>query len=497
MNIPSSERHMISKSTFMKGQQCRKALWLYKNKPELAASISAGRQMIFNRGTDVGNLARHLFPNGKDASPIDTFHYPESIKQTYDWIEAGDPIIYEAAFQSDAVIAALDLLVREKDKWYAYEVKSSTKIKPQHIRDTALQYFVMTACGLPVEDIFIIHLNNSYTRTGPIVLKQLFNIVSVKPQVLAMQADIARQIDLSRSVLLLTQEPVMAIGVHCRDPYPCEFIDYCWAHIPDPSVFDLTGMQWGKKFQIYNSGIIEFHQLPEGYALTAAQSLQVRAHLDTHTHIDRNAIRQWLQQLKYPLYFMDFETFGPPIPLYERSRPYQQIPVQFSVHVQRQPGSILEHYEYLGEPETDPRQEFLSQLLKAVGREGSVLVYNRSFESSRLSEIQTDFPTLHADIDNILNRLVDLMEPFREKWYYTPDMNGSYSIKSVLPALIPELSYKELEIGDGNSAMAAFEGLLNITDNAERNTVRAALLEYCKLDTLAMVRILEKLENIL
>jgi hypothetical protein len=285
----------------------------------------------------------------------------------------------------------------------------------------------------------------------------------------------------------------MDIGPHCREPYPCEFMGHCWSHIPEPSVFDLCGMKWRKKFEIYNKGSIEFHPLPEGYILSANQSLQVKAWRETYTHIDEHEIKQWMQQLQYPLYFMDFETFAPAIPIYDRSRPYQPIPFQFSVHVQRQPGSILEHNEFLGEPETDPRPEFLNQLLKVVEKEGTVLVYNQGFESSRLKELKLDYPAFADDIDNMLSRLADLMLPFQKRWYYTPEMNGSYSIKSVLPALIPEMSYKEMEIGDGGSAMAAFEGLLNITDILERRKVRNALLEYCNLDTLAMVRILEKL----
>ena len=225
----------------------------------------------------------------------------------------------------------------------------------------------------------------------------------------------------------------MDIGPHCKEPYPCEFISHCWSHIPEPSVFDLCGMKWRKKFEIYNKGIIEFHQLPEGFKLSANQTLQVKAWRETYTHIDAYEIRQWLRLLQYPLYFMDFETFAPAIPIYDRSRPYQPIPFQFSVHVQRQPGCILEYYEYLGEPENDPRPEFLEQLLKAVEKEGTVLVYNQGFESSRLKELKQDYPAFAATIDNLLNRLADLMLPFQKKWYYTPEMNGSYSVKSVLP----------------------------------------------------------------
>jgi hypothetical protein len=193
---------------------------------------------------------------------------------------------------------------------------------------------------------------------------------------------------------------------------------------------------------------------------------------------------------------MDFETFMPAIPLYDKSRPYQQIPFQFSVHVQSEPKAESQHFEYLGFPETDPRREFCDGLFGCIPVEGSIVVYNKSFEASRLKELKELFPELSYAIDQILRRLVDLMEPFQQKWYYIPSMNGSYSIKKVLPSLVPQLSYDGLEIGEGGAAMAAFEGLLKTTDNDEKSKIRNSLLQYCKLDTLAMSKILDVLYQI-
>jgi CRISPR/Cas system-associated exonuclease Cas4 (RecB family) len=496
MKIPPTERHLLSKSTFMMGQQCSKRLWLYRKRPDLAAELSASQEMVFEKGTDVGKLARELFRGGKDASPIDPFHYPEAIQQTYKWVQAGEAVIYEAAFQSDGVMAALDILVNKKGKWNAYEVKSSVEVKDQHIRDAALQYYVMTNSGLLVNDIYIVHINKEYTRKGALDLKLLFTMVSVRKEVLALQKEIQKQIENYKKILQLTKEPVNDIGPHCSDPYDCEYTDHCWKHIPEVSVFNLTRMRGDKKFELYYKGIIEFHHLPDGFSLTAAQELQVKAHRENYTHIEVKMMKEWLKQLKYPLYFMDFETFTPAAPLYDNTRPYQQIPFQFSVHVQSKPGTELEHYAYLGKPENDPRPEFLKQLIVATKGKGCILVYNKAFEATRLKELQEDFPKYSGEIDKILNRLIDLMEPFQKKWYYTASMNGSYRIKSVLPALVPEMSYDEMEIGEGGTAMAAFEGLLKMTDEAEKKKIRNALLEYCKLDTMAMVKILEKLRAV-
>jgi hypothetical protein len=480
----------------MMGRQCSKRLWLYKKNPELATELSTSQRMIFEKGTDIGKLARQLFPGGKDASPIDHFHYPEAIEQTNDWLQTEERVIYEAAFQYDRVMVALDILIKIKGKYYAYEVKSSTEIKDYQLRDAALQYYVMSNAGLTLADIFIIHINNEYIRNGQLELNKLFNIVSVKKDVLALQKEIPQQINEYKKLLQLTKEPKKDIGTHCGDPFDCEFMDHCWSHIPDVSVFDLTRLRGDKKFELYYKGIIEFHHLPDGFSLTAAQALQVKAHSENYTHIDRKMIKEWLKQLKYPLYFMDFETFMPATPLYDNTNPYQQIPFQFSVHVQSKPGTELEHCAYLGKSEYDPRPEFMKQLIAATKGKGCILVYNKAFEATRLKELQDDFPKYSGEIDKILNRLVDLMEPFQKKWYYTAFLNGSYRIKSVLPALVPEMSYDGMEIGEGGTAMAAFEGLLKISDEAEKKKIRDALLDYCKLDTLAMVKILEKLNTV-
>ena len=451
--------------------------------------------MVFERGTNVGKLAQQLFPGGKDATPIDYYSYPLAIRQTYDWILNGEKIIYEAAFQSSRVMAALDILVNKKGNWYAYEVKSSTEVKEQYITDAALQYYVITNAGLTLADISIIHLNKEYIRDGELDIEELFVIESIREQVVARQPFIKEWIATNKSVLQLIDEPVLNIGPQCSDPYECEYQGSCWSDIPDVSIFNLTRLNGQKKFELYNSGVIELQQLPIGYSLTDSQQLQVKSHLENSTYIESEKIQDWLQQLEYPLYFMDFETFMPAVPLYNNSSPNQQIPFQFSVHIQKGRTSDLLQVAFLGEPETDPRETFIKQLIKVVKGKGSIIVYNQAFESTRLRELQGILPQYSSDIDKILDRIIDLMEPFQKKWYYTSKMNGSYPIKLVLPALVPEMSYEEMEISEGGTAMAAFEGLLNIKGEEERQRVKKALLEYCKLDTMAIVKIFEKLRN--
>ncbi len=441
-------------------------------------------------------LARQLFPDGKDATPSDPFHYAEAVHQTRAWIDAGETVIFEAAFQHNRVLAAIDILVKHRGRWYAYEVKSSTEVKDYHLTDTALQYHVITQSGLPLQDMFVIHLNKSYVRQGELDLRALFTKESVKQSVLEAQAGMPARLEELKALLQKRTEPVTDIGPHCSDPFECEFTGHCWSHVPSPSVFDLTRLHTEKKFDLYQQGILHLEHLPVDYPLSDSQRLQVRGHLEGYLHIDTPAIRNWLSGLRYPLCYMDFETFMPGVPLYNGSRPYQQIPFQFSVHRQEKQQGDLVHHAWLGEPETDPRPDFIKELLSATTGKGSVLVYNKGFEDTRLRELQEDFPEHAAAIAHLRDRLVDLMVPFQQKWYYHPDMNGSYSIKQVLPALVPEMSYDDLEIGEGGTAMAAFEGILHITDPIQREHIRKSLLEYCGLDTLAMVKLLMQLITI-
>jgi hypothetical protein len=223
--------------------------------------------------------------------------------------------------------------------------------------------------------------------------------------------------------------------------------------------------------------------------LSLGQKIQVDCHKENKTIINLEEIKKFLATIKYPICFMDFETFMPPVPKFDGVRPYQQIPFQYSVHFKKNKNSRVEHYEFLAEASGDPRLSFVENLIEHTKGDGVILVYNQAFEITRLKELAWDFHLYEQDLNRIKNRVADLMEPFRKKYYYTPDMQGSYSIKSVLPALIPELSYKDMEIGDGGAASAAFENLYYEKDPARIKAVRENLLKYCGLDTLAMVEV--------
>jgi len=493
------DKAILSKSTFIRGLQCEKSLYLYKHNYNLRDEISPQLQAIFNQGKNVGILAQGLFPNGVDASPPDHFKMQESVFKTKQFIEAGETIIYEATFQYNGVLAALDILVKDDDGWKAYEVKSSTSVSDVYINDAAIQYYTIVNSGIHLKDISIVYINNQYVKDGEINVHELFTIESVYDRVQKVLPKIHNQIARFKSVIKSKSEPILDIGTHCSTPYNCDFKGYCWKHIPEYSIFDISGLYANKKFELYNQGIITFDQLDLNNApLNGNQKTQVRIELNGTTHLDRDNISKFLNDLEYPLYFLDFETMGPAVPIYNNSRPYQQLVFQYSLHIQKENGGIL-HKEYLAEADQniDPREGFVKKLIQDCGNYGDVLVYNIGFERGKLNDLIAYYPQYAEDINLIINRLKDLMIPFQQKWYYTPEMKGSYSIKSVLPALVPELSYQDLEIKEGGTASTVFTQMVlgNFTGNIV-NT-RQALLAYCKLDTYAMVKILEKLNSLI
>jgi len=474
----------------MYGCQCPKRLFLHKFKRELRNPADEKQQAILNAGTNVGELARQLFKHGVDASPPDNYSYHIAVEKTKEHINRDVPIIYEAAFQYEGVLCALDILVKQGKYWYAFEVKSSTSVKDQHIQDAALQYFVVRNCGLPIEDISIIYLNNEYVRKGELDIKQLFATQSILTEVLEQQEAIVTKINELKALLAQREIPAADIGPHCQVPYACDFTDHCWAHMPkENSVFDLRR---GPGWELYEAGYKHLDEIPADYEMSSKALAQLTYYRTGEIFTDKESITEFLRPLTYPLYFFDFETIMPGIPEFEDSRPYQQIPFQFSLHVQRQRDSELEHYEFLGDGLADPRPALMKRMIDLLGNAGSIICYNMSFEKSRIKELALFYPDYETELLAINARVVDLMIPFQKQWYYHPAFKGSYSIKAVLPVLVPELQYSDLDIQEGGTASLVYSQL----KHQEAETIRLQreqLLAYCKLDTLAMVRIFKHL----
>ena len=458
--------------------------------------LSDMQKAIFKRGTNVGELAHKLFPGGTIAAKGDPPNYDAALKRTKELINGDAQIIYEAAFMFNEVLSIADIFVMEKGGAKVYEVKSSTSISETYLNDAALQYYVISNLGIRVKDFSIIYINNQYIRKGDLNLKELFITESVLELILPLQKSVKQNVDRFKKLLLRKKMPNIEIGEHCYNPYTCGFFNYCRKHIPEDSIFDFSGMHLTKKYELYREGIININDVPLEYPLNKNNKLQLDVHKSGKPLIDKKAIKNFLSDLNYPLYFMDFETFQPAVPLYDNSKPYQQIPFQYSVFLKKNKNSEAEHFEFLAEPGEDPRKKFIENLLKVTKGKGDVLVYNKTFEITRLNEIARDFPEYADEIEKLISRIKDLMIPFQKKYYYAPEMKGSYSIKAVLPALVPELSYDNLEINEGGLASIAYESLQTETDLMFIAEIKQQLLEYCKLDTMGMVRILEKLESI-
>lgn len=368
-------RYLLSKTSFLKGLQCQKQLYLYNYHYDWADEISEEQQAIFDRGHYLGQLAQQLFPNGVLGSYDDHLKSLQSVDLTRELIDNGEKVIYEAAFQYDDVLVIADILVKEKNnKWKIFEVKSTTEVKDEHIPDVSVQYYVISNSGLNVVDTSIIFLNNQYVRKGELELNKLFNIESVHEQVLKAQKSVEENIEKFKEVLRQKKIPDIEIGPHCSRPYDCSFLGHCWNHIPEYSVFNIGNLKTDKKFELYKMGIINIEDVPDDYKLSNGQRLQIESHRTQKSFINKKAIKEFLDSLTYPLYFLDFETFNPAIPFFYNSRPYQQIPFQYSLHYQDTPKSQLKHFEFLAEARGDPRISFLENLRKVTEGNGDIIV---------------------------------------------------------------------------------------------------------------------------
>jgi len=488
--------HLLSKSSFIKGLQCDKHLYLYKYHYNEMDEFSEMQKEIFRRGTDVGILAQKLFPGGTAATEGSPPDFKKGLKKIGELIQRGVKIIYEAAFQFNEVLSIADIIVKEKNKWNIYEVKSSTSISETYLNDAALQYYVISNSGIEINDFSIIRINNQYIRNGELDINELFTIESVIDSILKLQNFVEENVERLKKVIRKREMPDIDIGEHCHNPYTCSFFNYCRKHIPEDSIFDFSGMHLKKKYELYRDGIIKLDDVPDDYPLNKNNKLQLEVYKNGSPVIDMKAIENFLSDLNYPLFFMDFETFQPAVPLFDNSKPYQQIPFQYSIHLKEKKGGELKQFEFLAEPGEDSRVKFTEGLFKDTEGKGDVIVYNKAFEITRLKEIARDFSQYADEIDKLILRIKDLMIPFQRKYYYAPEMIGSYSIKAVLPSLVPELSYDKLEINEGGLASITFESLQTETDMMIIAETKEQLLEYCKMDTLAMVRILEKLEAV-
>lgn len=486
---------LITKSKFVAGVQCLKRLYLTVHAPELAAQPDESDQSIIDQGREVGLLARQMFPGGV---AVETGDREQAIRTTRELVANPEvPAIFEGAFEHRGVFVRVDMLHRRQDRrWRLIEVKSTTEVKDHHLDDVAIQHRVVTRSGVDLAASCLAHVSRDYVyEGGPIDASRFFRIRNLTRQVERLQPELTVQLRSEFRVLAMPEAPSIPAGRQCGDPFICEFFDHCNPPIPDDHILRLPRIHASTVAKLVALGVQSIHEIPEHYPLTG-RLRRACASVQMGEPWYSPEIGEELSKLKYPLYFADFETVNPALPRFVGMRPYDQIPFQWSVHVQRQPGAAPEHFEFLATDKNDPRQAFISALCDALGDRGSIVVYHQPFEFQRLSELASWLPEFSGRINKIQRRLWDLL-PIVRNHVYHPEFGGSYSLKSVLPALVPEMTYEGMEVADGRAAGLAWESLVRGgLDRDERDRIRKALLDYCGQDTLGMVGLVERLQRV-
>lgn len=486
----------LSKSKYCNAVQCKKMLWLDKNCPNEKVEVS--NQSVLDNGTDVGILAKELFGEHFDIKFNNDLN--QMVEETTNIIDKTDiAVITEASFYFNNNFCSVDILRKINDEYEIYEVKSSTEIKDIYLDDISYQYYVLDNLGYQVSKASIVYINNKYVRYGELELDKLFNIEDVTNVVVGKQGQVEKNIKEIKEYMKQVSEPTDDIGIHCVKPYDCPFFKYCTKSLSTNNVFNLMRVRNSKKFDLYHNGIYSYEDLLNADIDWKAKE-QIEFELyDKNDKIDKEKIKEFMTTLYYPLYFLDFETYQQSIPQYDNIKPYEQIPFQYSLHfIEKEDGELM-HKEFLSEPDIDPRRKLAECLVKDIPKNVCVLAYNMSFEKTVIKNLAELYPDLKEHLLNIRDNIKDLMIPFYNRDYYTKDMQGSYSIKYVLPALFKDderLNYHNLdEIHNGSEAMSAFANMGKLPD-ADRERIKHNLLKYCELDTYAMVKIWEKLKLI-
>ena len=488
--------HYYSKSKFVSFVGCHKRLWLEVFKKEEKEENNNTTQL--ENGNLVGDLAMNLFGNYYLAETSDN-DLKIQTQNTLDAINRGEEVICEAAFTYLNHYCAVDILVKEDDGYSVYEVKSTTAIKDNYFYDLAYQYYVLSKVGLKINRLNLVYINNQYVFDKVLDLNQYFIISDLTEKVKSMKDEVVDLLEISDSILDRNTEPDSIISSVCNKYNGCPFLRYCkkYKGIPEVnSVFDLYNNR--SKIKQIESGIITFEDLlVNNSKLSPIQKRQIDFALNDREdcYVDKENINKFLSKLEFPLYFFDFEAFQSVVPQYDNTKPYQQIPFQYSLHILHEDG-LLEHKEFLGDGFKNPMADIAEAMINDLNDKGSIIAYNDSFETGRIKELIASVPQYSKELSLLIDRFVDLADIFQKGYCYNKTMGGSFSIKSVLPALFPdndELNYKKLEgVHKGDEASMAYINLPNLNQEEYIQT-RKNLLAYCKLDTLAMVRIYEKL----
>ncbi len=491
MNNTSQKRHGLSKSRILLHRQCPKRLWLKVHHPELE-EIDDGNQARFDTGTYVGEIAQQLYPEGV---LIDGGNLAEAVKRTKEILKGDKRPIFEATFQSDGLLIRADLLLPNQDGYRMVEVKSSTSVKDYHLTDAAIQKWVAQQDDVPLTSVEIAHIDNTFIYPGENDYQGLLKYVDVTNQILDMTREVTEWISAARNTLT-ESEPCIEVGKQCNEPFACSFMGYCSPLAEDASEFppEILPRVGALAAKLRSEGFNDLRDVPKE-RLTNANHQRVWRITKSGVAELSSEVKSLLAALPYPRYYIDFETINPTVPIWAGTRPYMQVPFQWSCHTEESKG-VIKHDAYLADGKSDPRRLFAESLLEVVGNNGPILVYNAPFERSRMQELANYYDDLKNLLEAAINRIVDLL-PIARNHYYHPEMRGSWSIKAVLPTIAPDLAYDNLEVANGGMAQEAFSEMMQLDVTSERyHQLYDALLKYCERDTLAMVRIAHFFEGV-
>lgn len=483
-----------SKSQLLALRQCTKRLWLEIHRPELRRN-SPATEFRLQAGHQVGEIARQLYdPAGNGVLvTISKEDFQAAFAQTKESLLNNRPI-FEAAISSGGAFALADLMlpVSEGDKtvWRMVEVKSSTGVKDYHRDDAAIQAYVAQSAGVPLQSLSLAHIDSSWTYQGNSDYRGLLTEVDLTDGAFSRSGEVRVWIDDAEKLDAQQTEPEQATGSHCDIPFACSFYDYCSQNEPRAE----HPIEWLPRFPVAKAqdlrrrGVLEMQDVPVD-ALNAIQQRVLEQTLANAVYFDSNGAAAALAHHRFPAFFLDFETIQFGVPIWAGTRPYQQIPFQFSLHT-LDADDNLEKTGFLDLSGADPSEAFAAHLVADCGENGPVFVYNAAFETTRIAELASRFPSLRERLLLLNSRIVDLL-PVARDFYYHPSQQGSWSIKKVLPAVVPDLSYDNLDgVQDGGMAMEAFLEAIHPATPAERKReIQRQLLAYCELDTYAMVRL--------
>ncbi len=490
---------LIDKSTYMEALNCIKNVWFKLNKPELRELFLSTEfeQGIIDQGKLVEELAQQLFPTGIF---IESFDKHKAIIVTNHHIKLKTSVIFQPTFVWDSFLVRNDILEYDEQTglWNLYEIKAKNLLKESTneidpIEDATFQFIVLKERGLNIGKISIIHLNKEYVRDSAINIDELFIVEDVTNKVSGREHATRLKMHAIQTELLKNDEQYLS----CKCIYNgrskhCPTFEYSHKDVPGYSVHDISRIGNSKKklAQLIDMKAFSLDDIPDDFSLSEIQKNQVYSYRFQTPLINHQLIKDELDALSYPLYFLDYETYSSAIPMYKGFHPYQHLVFQFSLHVMADKNSELSHFEYLHELNTDSSLDIIKKLLEYIGPIGTIVVWNKSFEKGKNSEFADRHPDYKEFLDDINNRLYDLEDVFTKQMYVHPEFKGKTSIKNILPVLVPELNYKNLSINNGGLASQKwldmnFKNLLA----EERQDIANDLREYCKLDTYAMYKI--------